>query len=62
MAPHLLVLATPRRAGFRQVVAAAAADAGRAMQLVAEHGHPADHPTALAHPEGEYLKALLLRG
>jgi len=50
------------RAGFRQVVAAAAADAGRAMQLVAEHGHPADHPTALAHPEGEYLKALLLRG
>ena len=25
-------------------------------------GHPADHPTALAHPEGEYLKALLLRG
>jgi 23S rRNA (cytosine1962-C5)-methyltransferase len=50
------------RAGFRQVVAAAAADAGRALQLVAEHGHPADHPTALAHPEGEYLKALLVRG
>lgn len=37
-------------------------DAGRTMQLVAEHGHPADHPTALAHQEGEYLKALLLRG
>jgi 23S rRNA (cytosine1962-C5)-methyltransferase len=49
------------RAGFRQVVAAAAADAGRPLQLVAEHGHPPDHPTALAHPEGEYLKALLLR-
>jgi 23S rRNA G2069 N7-methylase RlmK/C1962 C5-methylase RlmI len=32
------------------------------MQLVSEHGHPADHPTALAHSEGEYLKALLLRG
>jgi 23S rRNA (cytosine1962-C5)-methyltransferase len=50
------------RAAFRQVVAAAASDAGRTVQLVAEHGHPADHPTALAHPEGEYLKALLLRG
>jgi 23S rRNA (cytosine1962-C5)-methyltransferase len=49
------------RAGFRQVVAAAASDAGRAVQLVEEHGHPPDHPTALAHPEGEYLKALLLR-
>lgn len=48
-------------AGFRQVVAAAAAAAGRAVQLVGEHGHPPDHPTALAHLEGEYLKALLLR-
>jgi 23S rRNA (cytosine1962-C5)-methyltransferase len=50
------------RAGFRQVVAAAASDAGRVLQVVAEHGHPPDHPTALPHPEGEYLKALLLRG
>jgi 23S rRNA (cytosine1962-C5)-methyltransferase len=49
------------RAGFRQVVAAAASDAGRPVQLVEEHGHPPDHPTALAHPEGQYLKALLLR-
>ena len=49
------------RAAFRQVVAAAAADAGRPAQVVAEFGHPADHPTALAHSEGEYLKALLLR-
>jgi 23S rRNA (cytosine1962-C5)-methyltransferase len=47
---------------FRQVVTAAARDAGRPLQLVEEHGHPADHPSALAHPEGEYLKALLLRG
>ena len=38
-----------------------AAAAGRAAQVVAELGHPPDHPTALAHVEGEYLKALLLR-
>jgi 23S rRNA (cytosine1962-C5)-methyltransferase len=49
------------RAAFRQVVAAAAADAGRPAQVVAEFGHSTDHPTALAHPEGEYLKAFLLR-
>jgi 23S rRNA (cytosine1962-C5)-methyltransferase len=49
------------RAAFREVVEAAAADAGRPAQLVAEWGHPPDHPVALAHPEGEYLKVLLLR-
>ena len=48
-------------AAFRDVVAAAAADAGRPVQVTAEWGHPPDHPTALAHPEGEYLKVLLLR-
>jgi 23S rRNA (cytosine1962-C5)-methyltransferase len=49
------------RDAFREVVAAAAADAGRSVVLVAEAGHPADHPVALAHPEGAYLKVLLLR-
>jgi 23S rRNA (cytosine1962-C5)-methyltransferase len=49
------------RAAFREVVGAAAADAGRPAQIVAEWGHPPDHPVALAHPEGEYLKVLLLR-
>src|SRR5262249_39544682 len=49
------------RAAFHEVVGAAAADAGRAVTLIAEGGHPPDHPVALAHPEGEYLKVLLLR-
>src|SRR5579884_3630829 len=49
------------REAFRDVVAAAAADAGRVATLVAEWGQPPDHPTALAHPEGVYLKVLLLR-
>lgn len=47
---------------FRDVVRAAAADAGVAATVVAEAGHPPDHPVALAHPEGEYLKVMLLRG
>ena len=45
---------------FRDTVAAAAADAGRIARVVAEWGHPPDHPVALAHPEGRYLKALLV--
>ena len=49
------------RAQFRDVVAAAAADAGRVAAVAAEWGHPPDHPVALAHPEGEYLKVLLIR-
>jgi 23S rRNA (cytosine1962-C5)-methyltransferase len=49
------------RDGFRQVVAAAAADAGRPARVVMEAGHPPDHPIALAHPEGAYLKTLLLQ-
>jgi 23S rRNA (cytosine1962-C5)-methyltransferase len=48
-------------AAFREVVAAAAADAGRTARVVAEAGQPPDHPVALAHPEGVYLKVLLLR-
>ena len=50
------------RGGFHDVVRAAASDAGRVLTLVAEWGHPPDHPVLLAHPEGEYLKVLLLRG
>ena len=49
------------RAAFREVVAAAAADAGRQPIVVAEIGQPPAHPVAAAHPEGEYLKSLLLR-
>jgi 23S rRNA (cytosine1962-C5)-methyltransferase len=46
---------------FQQAVAAAAADAGRDCQLLARLGPGLDHPHALAHPEGRYLKGLLLR-
>jgi 23S rRNA (cytosine1962-C5)-methyltransferase len=46
---------------FEQVVGAAAADAGRDCQILARLGPALDHPQALAHPEGRYLKGLLLR-
>ncbi|MBX3026461.1 class I SAM-dependent rRNA methyltransferase [bacterium] len=46
---------------FRKIVAGAAADAGRAVSLLAHLGPGPDHPVALAHPEGEYLHGLLLQ-
>jgi 23S rRNA (cytosine1962-C5)-methyltransferase len=46
---------------FRKIVAGAAADATRAVSLLAHLGPGPDHPVALAHPEGEYLHGLLLR-
>jgi 23S rRNA (cytosine1962-C5)-methyltransferase len=46
---------------FRKIVAGAAADAGRAVALLAHLGPGPDHPVALGHPEGEYLHGLLLR-
>jgi 23S rRNA (cytosine1962-C5)-methyltransferase len=46
---------------FRKVVFGAALDAGREVQALAALGAPPDHPVSLRHPQGEYLKGLLLR-
>jgi 23S rRNA (cytosine1962-C5)-methyltransferase len=46
---------------FRKVVFSAARDAGREVQMLGALGAPADHPVSLRHPQGEYLKGLLLR-
>jgi 23S rRNA (cytosine1962-C5)-methyltransferase len=46
---------------FRKIVHGAAVDARRDVQILRHLGLGADHPTSLAHPEGEYLKGLLLR-
>ena len=46
---------------FEAAVVAAAADAGRVCQLLSRLGPGIDHPQALAHAEGRYLKGLLLR-
>jgi 23S rRNA (cytosine1962-C5)-methyltransferase len=46
---------------FRKIVHGAAVDAQRDVQVLRHLGPGTDHPTGLAHPEGEYLKGLLLR-
>lgn len=46
---------------FDQVVAAAAADSQRDARAIWRGGAGIDHPVDVAHPEGEYLKASLLR-
>jgi 23S rRNA (cytosine1962-C5)-methyltransferase len=46
---------------FQKVVFGAAVDAGRKVTIVKRLGQPIDHPVSLHHPEGEYLKGLVLR-
>jgi 23S rRNA (cytosine1962-C5)-methyltransferase len=45
---------------FQKVVFGAAVDTGRKVSLLKRLGQPIDHPMSLHHPEGEYLKGLLL--
>ena len=45
---------------FRKVLAQAASRARRRAQIVHESGHAWDHPVNLAHPEGRYLKFVVL--
>jgi 23S rRNA (cytosine1962-C5)-methyltransferase len=45
---------------FWKIVHGAAVDAGRAVQVLRLLRAGADHPVSLAHPEGEYLKGMLL--
>ena len=46
---------------FVEAVRDAIASAGRRAMIVHESFHAPDHPIALAHPEGRYLKGLLLK-
>lgn len=46
---------------FQKIVFSAAQEAGRQVQIIARPGQPGDHPINIYHPEGEYLKTLLLR-
>lgn len=48
------------RENFRKSVFAAAANAGRKVRILYQLSQPADHPVSIYHPEGEYLKGLVL--
>lgn len=45
---------------FRNAVFTAAAKAGRKVRILHQLHQPADHPINIYHPEGEYLKGLVL--
>jgi 23S rRNA (cytosine1962-C5)-methyltransferase len=48
------------REAFSLAVFSAAAQTGRSVRILRRLGQPADHAVNIYHPEGEYLKGLLL--
>lgn len=48
------------REAFRLAVFSAAVQSGRKVRILHQLTQPADHPVDIAHPEGEYLKGLVL--
>jgi 23S rRNA (cytosine1962-C5)-methyltransferase len=49
------------RENFRKAVFAASANSGRHVRILHQLTQPADHPVSIYHPEGEYLKGLVLQ-
>ncbi len=45
---------------FRTTIFSAAASTGRNVRILHQLNQPADHPVNIYHPEGEYLKGLVL--
>ena len=45
---------------FRRSVFVAAANSGRSIRILHQLSQPIDHPVSIYHPEGEYLKGLVL--
>jgi 23S rRNA (cytosine1962-C5)-methyltransferase len=48
------------RENFRKSVFAAAANTGRNVRILHQLAQPSDHPVNIYHPEGEYLKGLVV--
>ncbi len=46
---------------FEDTVRAAAIESGRNIQILERLSQPADHPVSIFHPEGNYLKGLILK-
>ena len=58
---HLSALAAdPYQISFANTVFSAAAQTGRRVRIIDRFCQGADHPVSIYHPEGEYLKGLLL--
>jgi 23S rRNA (cytosine1962-C5)-methyltransferase len=45
---------------FRKIVFSAAAETRRNVRILRQLSQPDDHPINIYHPEGEYLKGLML--
>ena len=45
---------------FRHTITAASIESGRRISVLHQLTQPADHPVSIYHPEGEYLKGLVL--
>ena len=45
---------------FQQVVFEAAVEAKRSVRIIDKHHYAPDHPINIFHPEGNYLKSLVL--
>lgn len=45
---------------FQQIVFQAAAETRRPLRILGRHQQALDHPVSLYHPEGDYLKSLIL--
>ena len=61
---HLLTFSCSGAIGvelFQKIVAGAVIDAGVEAQLLRRLAAGEDHPLRMTHPEGEYLKGLLLQ-
>lgn len=46
---------------FNNTIIAAAIESGRKVRIIEQLHQPADHPVNAFHPEGEYLKGLVIR-
>ncbi|MEQ9411213.1 MAG: class I SAM-dependent rRNA methyltransferase [Fuerstiella sp.] len=49
------------REDFRDMIADVARQSGRTIQILEQHGQPADHPISATCPETEYLKMAICR-
>lgn len=45
---------------FRGAIMAASIESGRSIRIIHQLNQPGDHPVSIFHPEGEYLKGLVL--